>query len=435
MLVQYAVATMLSAWFGTWAQDQFNIGSTINGLIFAGYPLGLGLASLASPLVIVRMGPVKSTAVGLALNSVFCLGFGFVPDMVNLFELQESAAQWGFFATYTMSGLCGGVASTALTIIVSTTFPDRVGSIMALVGAASGAGCMVGPLIGSALFSTFPPTDLWSCRMPSTVFSVVNALTLPLLLFIPESAPPKQEQKASCGEAFTPQVILSLFAIGMNGTIVATLDPTLAKDKMQIDPFNYSETTVGWLFMLSSFTYMLVAIPVGKMVDRVPKVLPGRGWLGYKGIQGLGLYILGFTFMFLGPADIFGTKFCDFIVDKGGVVVVILALMIKGVGSAANNASFPDIIYNTDKDNEMLQATLSGLWNAAFALGWAIGPLVGGGLTPYDGASWGSFSSIVMLSSFVAGTIVLVGAAMAPVVEETSVEGYAPLDGEANPAI
>ena len=61
--------------------------------------------------------------------------------------------------------------------------------------------------------------------------------------------------------------------------------------------------------------------------------------------------------------------------------MVAIAMGLKGVGSAlSNNAVYVDIVLLLPKTDKMLLATVSGLWNAAYSLGWALGPLVGGAL-------------------------------------------------------
>ena len=55
-----------------------------------------------------------------------------------------------------------------------------------------------------------------------------------------------------------------------------------------------------------------------------------------------------------------------------------LALALKGIGSAlSNNAIYPDLVLNLP-DNPMVQATITAWWNAAYAIGWAAGPVLGG---------------------------------------------------------
>ena len=61
--------------------------------------------------------------------------------------------------------------------------------------------------------------------------------------------------------------------------------------------------------------------------------------------------------------------------------VMVLALGLKGIGSAlSNNAIYPDLVLG-QPDNPVLHATITAWWNAAYAVGWAAGPLLGGVLT------------------------------------------------------
>ena len=56
---------------------------------------------------------------------------------------------------------------------------------------------------------------------------------------------------------------------------------------------------------------------------------------------------------------------------------------LKGLGSAlSNNAVYPDLMIGFGSSDEAALATISAMWNAAYALGWALGPLTGGWL--YD---------------------------------------------------
>jgi hypothetical protein len=53
-------------------------------------------------------------------------------------------------------------------------------------------------------------------------------------------------------------------------------------------------------------------------------------------------------------------------------------MIIKGVGSSGNNGGYPDLLIGIADDDSSIQATVAGIWNAAYAMGWALGPLMGG---------------------------------------------------------
>ncbi len=45
------------------------------------------------------------------------------------------------------------------------------------------------------------------------------------------------------------------------------------------------------------------------------------------------------------------------------------------------------------EDDDVLQAIMSGLWNAAYSIGWALGPLIGGFL--YDTLAFDGFATVI----------------------------------------
>ena len=63
-----------------------------------------------------------------------------------------------------------------------------------------------------------------------------------------------------------------------------------------------------------------------------------------------------------------------------------------------------------DADDEALHATIAGWWNAAYAMGWALGPLLGGAM--YDAVGFRAFATIVALTCLAFATV-LFGAAFA----------------------
>ena len=110
--------------------------------------------------------------------------------------------------------------------------------------------------------------------------------------------------------------------------------------------------------------------------------------------------LLSLTFALVGPLRLPETM--------GGSVVehslnnmycVTAALVLKGLGSATNNAAYPDMIIGIDSDDDVLGAIFSGAWNAAYSVGWAFGPLIGGAL--YESLQFDGFATIVAAGSMV----------------------------------
>jgi len=115
---------------------------------------------------------------------------------------------------------------------------------------------------------------------------------------------------------YTRSRVLTLLAIGLNGTIVATLDPTLAY-RLEDSPYNYSSYQVGLVFMVSSISYTLVSIPVGWTIDKMDMdnlIFSSRRC---KYIQAAGFLTLVVTFAMLGP----------FAYPKNGIFLIMYHLV------------------------------------------------------------------------------------------------------------
>jgi len=78
-------------------------------------------------------------------------------------------------------------------------------------------------------------------------------------------------------------------------------------------------------------------------------------------------------------------------------------MVIKGVGSSSSNAAYPDLILDVDEKDDQLQAKISSLWNACYAFGWALGPLLGGVL--YDFMDFEGYASFIAILSGVCAII------------------------------
>eukprot|EP00947_MAST-08B_sp_MAST-8B-sp1_P002560 g2560.t1 len=206
-----------------------------------------------------------------------------------------------------------------------------------------------------------------------------------------QEAPPagKKKGKVTLRSLLTLQCVTTLVAMGLNGTVVATLDPTLAY-RLKAPPFNYDSGMIGLFFSFSSVTYVVTSVPIGWLVDRYP----GSVFV-FKGVQGVGFVLLFLTFFLLGP---FNLPFIPqgFETALNTVGAVAAAMVFKGIGSAGNSAAYPDLMVDVPADNVALQGFMSGLWNCAYGVGWAAGPLIGGALYDifHDNEGGGSADSV-----------------------------------------
>ena len=110
------------------------------------------------------------------LISNFGLGFDYV-----LMALAPNLA-W-LFAGRVISGICAASLSTAFAYIADVTAPEQRSSRFGMLGAAFGAGFVVGPAVGGVLAAIDPRLPFWA----AAGFSLLNGVYG--LIVVPESLP------------------------------------------------------------------------------------------------------------------------------------------------------------------------------------------------------------------------------------------------------
>lgn len=241
LFARYVIATFLSAFFPQVTTQQ-GINGRWEGVIFAAYPVGMALTSMAAPTLILRWGSRTSIMIGLLTCSLSTVMFGLVPDFVDVNDV--SSLQYMYTLWYFFNGFFGGLADTGVLILVSAAFKDKIGVVFASIGTVCGVGCMLGPLVGAAFYGC-TENPAWKFRLPFLLTASIPVLLCCICPFcVPQvytctgSGGDDKDDKddvhnvKGCRDALIvlskPAVALSVIAIALSGTIVATLDPTLA---------------------------------------------------------------------------------------------------------------------------------------------------------------------------------------------------------------
>ncbi|KAJ9437010.1 hypothetical protein DIPPA_07020 [Diplonema papillatum] len=405
VFIRYGIATFMSPFFPKYCEDH-GIGGTMEGLIFSAYPAGMAIMGMFGSDLILRIGTKTSVFVGMLFTAGTTAMFGMVPDVAEAFEMGGTESQFLFIFVYFMSGLIGSLADTGVIILCGEKFKDKSGVVMSAIGTCSGIGCMAGPPLGGAMYSALPSGDV-GFRVTFFVWATMALLIIPaILLYIPQDYVGHTQgktEKVPASAVLNKSVILSLVAIGLSGTVVGSLDPTLS---YRLDTL--TSALVGVFFMFSSITYTLCGLPIGFMTERMKTRENVGDSRAYKLMQAVGLGTLSATFLLLGPFTLPGGDYPE---GLKNVPVAAIAMLMKGVGSAGNNAGYPDLVLDIPMDNKPMQARIDGMWNAAYAMGWALGPALGGGL--YEAAGFGGMATVLGL--FCGGyTVLLAFAAFSP---------------------
>lgn len=374
LFIQYVVATFISSFFPDVA-SVLGICGSLSGAIMSAYPIGMTLTSSLAPVFILRVGTRTAAVLGLVSLALFVPLFGLVPDILPT-SSSSGAFTVAFAICFFFSGLLGGFAETAAVVLVGDECSASLskGLVMASVGTICGVGCMVGPAIGGALY------DSLGFRGPFLVAGAVSMAVAGLVVW----GFPQRKLKSGHGSTGGSSCLVqlrrvprplsfwaTLSAVAMNGAVVATLDPTL-EYRLTPAPLNFSPSGVGGAFAVSSALYVVSSILIGRLVD-----VHWRGIVAFKAVQSAGFVSLFLCFALLGPLETLPSSWAGALNSRD---IVFVAMCLKGLGSAGTNAAYPDLVFGVAESDSELNALISGMWNAAYAFGWAAGPLLGGGL-------------------------------------------------------
>ena len=117
------------------------------GVVFLVYSVAVIIASPVVGSVIPSVGTTNLIALGIG-NMGVCFGlFGIIDDMDSVWHIIAYS-----LLLRLVQGGCSAFVQTTCYCIATTDFPDRKEEIVGLVEAMTGIGCIVGPLLGSALY-------------------------------------------------------------------------------------------------------------------------------------------------------------------------------------------------------------------------------------------------------------------------------------------
>jgi len=393
---RYSVATGLSAFFPQKA-NELGLSEVTIGLIFTSFPVGVGCASMLGRRYLLRIGTRRAVSISLLFTSLFSLLFGFTPDLFH----QRKHRAIMFFIFFFLNGLFGGFAECGTTIMLTQQFQSRVGVITVLIGTVCGLGCMAGPLFAGLLYSATDDKN-YGFRLPF-IFLCAGEVALSLLVLIVYTEIrliSSQPSYPKISKLFTLSRTCTFITIALSGTFIGSLDPTLA---FRLEEFDYNERMVGTVFMVSSIAYVLFSLPTGWIIDSLPADSdPHLASRVLKVIQAVGMCLFSVAFLMLGPVDLGGGFFPAMFNNEP---CVWIAVILKGIASNGMNAGYPDLIIGVDDSNGLVQATISALWNASYALGWALGPVTGGILVSF--LSFNGYCTVISLVALSYGCVLI----------------------------
>ncbi|XP_035663881.1 MFS-type transporter SLC18B1-like isoform X1 [Branchiostoma floridae] len=312
--------------------------------------------------------------------------------LFGMLDYMEGTVFLAFcFVIRAMEAVGVSACYTASFAIMAKEFPDNVATVLGTLEIFTGAGMMIGPPVGGALYS------LGGYKVPFLVvggFMLVCAVFMPLILPRQSDSDLATEETASLLALLkVPSTYIASLAIMTCAAVYAFLEPTL---QPYLDlKFDMTEAQVGLIFLLSVGLYTLSA--------------PLWGWLTDRGMfprltMVLGLLFTSASYLLIGPSPLLEGVF----VTGNELWMVLVGLGLSGISlGAALVPTFSELLNSAreaglEEDSLATYGLVSGVYNCMYSLGEFIGPTIGGFLDdqyqfPIASTATAGFGGIVVI--------------------------------------
>jgi MFS family permease len=320
---------------------QFGLSKAGAGILSAAYAAGTLLMSLPAGLIATRVGPRRTVICGLLLLGVASFVFGFGEDIVLLDGARFAQG---------MSGAL--IWSGALTWLITSTPPERRGSVIGTALGMAVAGALVGPLLGAiaAEVGTEP------------VFGAVLGVAVVLALLasrLPEAAPPERQPLREVAATIVSRPILA--ATGFVAVPSLMFGAVEVLVPLRIDELGGGHALIAGGFIAGAAVEATLSPIAGRYSDRVGRRPPF--------VTGMG--ICAAAMVGIGLAQALG--------------VVMAALILSSLGAGICFAPATTTLSEAADSSRLHQGFAAGLSNMAWSAGQAAGALAGGGIASAAG--------------------------------------------------
>lgn len=324
--------------------DTLGFSSFQLGMIFAAYSAALLVLSIPMGVISDRFGRRKIMILGMTGLAITTIAFTFAKSFIMLFAIR----------------LLQGVAASATWMVgpalIADMYPPKErGGKMGLAMAGNSFGFLFGPVAGGFLY------DWGGYGAPFYLSVMITVLVLAATVIVIKE--PRERAMAEdnvSGEGslailFGNRILLAGCGVMLLASMgFGFIDPLLPG--YFHDRFDASSTTIGWLFGAMSVTSLIAHPLFGRISDAVGRVAP----------ISVGIVSTATTFALFTKA---GT------VANGMLTMAILGLTY-GLTTSPIAAMLADAMLQ--KNRNASYGTAIGFNNAAFSVGYTIGPLAGG---------------------------------------------------------
>ena len=216
-------------------------------------------------------------------KEVAAVGYGL--SAFTKLGLLLAGNSWGGLAGVTLIDRIGKGIRTAPrdAMIASTTPPDQLATAFGAHRAMDTAGAMLGPLIAAGIL-WFTASAYDAVFVVSFSFALIGLAVIISFVRNPVRTNPLENKRANFAEALKLLAEPRFRALLLVGSLLslATLSDSLLHLTMQ-RKMNLSAGAFPLLYVVIAFIYMLLAVPFGRLADRVGRkrlFIIGYGFLG-----------------------------------------------------------------------------------------------------------------------------------------------------------
>jgi MFS family permease len=332
---------------------EFDLSKAEAGILAAAYAAGTLLASLPAGFVATRMGPRRTVIGGLLLLGASSLVFGLAHQITLL-----DAARFA-------QGVSGALIwSGALTWLITTTPPERRGSVIGTALGTAIAGALVGPILGAvaAEVGTGP------------VFGAVLGIALLLAAIaarMPEPGPPERQPiREVAATMVTRPILIATAFVAIPSLMFGAVEVLVP---LRIDELGGGHVAIAGGFIVGAALEAGLAPIAGRYSDRVGRRIPFVTGIGICACAMVGIAAA----QALGP--------------------ILAALILGSLGAGICFAPALTTLSETADLSGLHQGFAAGLSNMAWAAGQTAGALAGGGVASVTGYAAPSLAIAVLL--------------------------------------
>jgi MFS family permease len=333
--------------------DEFGLSKGEAGVLAGAYAAGTLIASLPAGFVATRAGPRRTVIGGLLLLGVSSLVFGFAGGIALL-----DAARF-------VQGVAGALIwSGALTWLITTTPPERRGSVIGTALGTAVAGALVGPVLGALAAEV--GTEV--------VFSAVLAISVLLAVVasrFPEAGPPERQPLREVAGALLSRPVLAATAFVAVPSLMFGVVEVLVP--LRIDDLGGGHLAIAGGFVVGAGLEAALAPFAGRYSDRVGRRTPFVA----------GTAICALAMVGIAAAQALGP--------------VLAGLIVGSLGAGICFAPALTMLSEAADVGGLQQGFAAGLSNMAWAAGQTAGALAGGGLASATGYAVPSLAVAALL--------------------------------------